>query len=89
MFSQLRLIDPRDAPPLFVSELITMASKFSVRAILFFQQHGLSRLANLSPCLSTTSAYRADSRIRLRRAPDFGGIGIKIPLDRAHQISSP
>jgi len=28
MFSQLRLIDPRDAPPFFVSELITMASDF-------------------------------------------------------------
>ena len=29
MFSQLRLIDPRDAPLLFVSESIVMASEFS------------------------------------------------------------
>ena len=35
MFSQLRLIVPGDAPLLFVSESIVMASKFFVRAIYF------------------------------------------------------
>ena len=51
MFSQLRLIVPGDAPLLFVSESIVMASKFFVRAIYFAKCPSINPIQNLAqPC---------------------------------------
>jgi hypothetical protein len=47
MFSQLRLIDPPDAPPLFVSELITMANKFFCSGHLLCEHQSTDLIQNL------------------------------------------